>query len=101
MYSAMALRVLWSALTLVVAVLRRRRAMVERCSLPGLQQNWADKSICYAPTVHRTPPAAPLITPLLGGAAIEALVQNVYRLSIAEYMGYKPAAFTRRPRFGR
>jgi hypothetical protein len=33
------------------------------------------------------------ITRLQGGATIEALMQNVYRLRIAEYMGYKPAAF--------
>jgi hypothetical protein len=28
-----------------------------------------------------------------GAAAVEALMQNVYRLGLAEYMGYKPAAF--------
>jgi energy-coupling factor transporter ATP-binding protein EcfA2 len=28
-----------------------------------------------------------------GAAAIEVLIQNVYRLGLAEYMGYKPAAF--------
>jgi hypothetical protein len=30
---------------------------------------------------------------LQGAAAVEALMQNVYRLGLAEYMGYKPAAF--------
>jgi len=30
---------------------------------------------------------------LQGGAVLEALLQNVYRLSLAEYMGQKPAAF--------
>jgi hypothetical protein len=30
---------------------------------------------------------------LLGADALEALMQNVYRLGLAEYTGYKPAAF--------
>jgi hypothetical protein len=33
------------------------------------------------------------VTPLYGAAAIEAIMQNVYRLSLAEYMGYKPHVF--------
>ena len=33
------------------------------------------------------------VTRLQGAAAIEVLMQNVYRLGLAEYMGYKPAAF--------
>ena len=33
------------------------------------------------------------ISRLHGAAAIEVLMQNVYRLGIAEYMGHKPAAF--------
>lgn len=35
----------------------------------------------------------PSITRLQGAAAIEVLMQNVYRLRIAELLGYKPAAF--------
>ena len=30
---------------------------------------------------------------LIGADALEVLMQNVYRLGLAEYMGYKPAAF--------
>ena len=33
------------------------------------------------------------ISRLHGAAAIEVLMQNVYRLGIAEYMGHKPAVF--------
>lgn len=35
----------------------------------------------------------PNIQPLHGAAVIEILMQNVYRLELAEYMGQKPAAF--------
>ena len=34
-----------------------------------------------------------VVTRLRGAAAVEVLMQNVYRLGLAEYMGYKPAAF--------
>jgi hypothetical protein len=45
--------------------------------------------------LHAAPTGStPTITRLQGGATIEALMQNVYRLSIAESMGHKPAAFT-------
>jgi hypothetical protein len=37
--------------------------------------------------------AAPSVSRLHGAAVIEVLMQNVYRLSLAECLGYKPAAF--------
>jgi hypothetical protein len=35
----------------------------------------------------------PGVNRLHGAAAIEVLMQNVYRLGLAEQMGFKPAAF--------
>jgi energy-coupling factor transporter ATP-binding protein EcfA2 len=44
--------------------------------------------------IHAAPVgSAASVTPLHGGAAIEAVMQNVYRLSIAEHMGHKPTVF--------
>jgi hypothetical protein len=44
--------------------------------------------------LHAAPDdGAASVTRLHGAAAIEVLIQNVYRLGLAEYMGYKPAAF--------
>jgi hypothetical protein len=34
-----------------------------------------------------------LVTRLRGAASVEVIMQNVYRLGLAEHMGYKPAAF--------
>jgi hypothetical protein len=44
--------------------------------------------------LHTTPDGVlPSVGRLHGAAAIEVLMQNVYRLEFAECMGYKPAAF--------
>jgi hypothetical protein len=33
------------------------------------------------------------VTEIRGAAVLEVLMQNIYRLGMAEHMGYKPAAF--------
>jgi hypothetical protein len=43
--------------------------------------------------LHPGPSSAPELTRLRGGAAIEALMQNIYGIRGAEHMGYKPRAF--------
>jgi energy-coupling factor transporter ATP-binding protein EcfA2 len=43
--------------------------------------------------LHPTPNGASTMTPLHGTAAVEVLMQNIYRLGLAECLGYKPRAF--------
>ena len=44
--------------------------------------------------LHTAPDGVIQVTRLPGAAAIEVLMQNVYRLNLAERLGYKPHAFT-------
>jgi hypothetical protein len=44
--------------------------------------------------LHPAPDDAAKVTRLHGTAAVEVLVQNVYRLELAESLGYKPHAFS-------
>jgi len=43
--------------------------------------------------LHSGPDGAIEVSNLYGGAAVEVLMQNVYRLGLAERLGYKPDAF--------
>lgn len=43
--------------------------------------------------LHPAPDGATKVTRLRGAAAVEVLMQNVYRLNLAERLGYKPHAF--------
>ena len=43
--------------------------------------------------LHSAPDGAIEVTRLHGAAAVEVLMQNVYRLGLAERLGYKPRAF--------
>ena len=43
--------------------------------------------------LQAAPDGATSVTRLQGAAAIEVLMQNVYRLGLAERLGYKPHAF--------
>jgi len=43
--------------------------------------------------LHPSPDDAIEVSPLQGSVAVEVLMQNVYRLNLAERLGYKPPAF--------
>jgi hypothetical protein len=81
------------------------------CDWRGLEQVWRGWDKYFIPMHPSQNPAEPrrlrrvyqlntateneipCIRRLHGSEAIEVLMQNIYRLGLAEYMGYKPAAF--------
>jgi hypothetical protein len=81
------------------------------CHRPGVEVVWRGWEKYFIPIPQPRNPTAPRrlrrvyqlraapdgdvarVTRLNGAAAVEVLIQNIYRLELAEYMGFKPAAF--------
>ena len=51
------------------------------------------RRLCRVYELQPSPDGAIEVSSLQGGTAVEVLMQNVYRLSLAERLGYKPHAF--------
>jgi hypothetical protein len=82
------------------------------CDRPGVEVIWRGWDKYLVPVPPPRNPTAPRrlrrvyqlkaasngdiarVTMLNGAAAVEVLMQNIYRLELAEHMGFKPAAFT-------